>query len=115
MSPGSVTMSSTPEMVDSVNVLNLIDRRIAIEDIYVQLTIGAEHKIVLDDLHFLRLVFVEFPLDNARPHTTARTVETTDNCCHILFQSRRCSLLFLFVLSLKVFLGGKKSFQSITK
>ena len=44
----------TPEMVDSVNVLNLADRIVTIEDISEQLgiSVGTAHKTVHDDLAF---------------------------------------------------------------
>ncbi len=51
-------IASTPEMVDSVNVLVLADRRVTIEDIY---NCQYLYKIVHDDLAFLRSVIVGFP------------------------------------------------------
>ena len=47
-------LAGLPEMVDSVNVLTLADRRNTIEDIYRQMgiSLGTAHKIVHDDLAF---------------------------------------------------------------
>ena len=64
--PGSPTTASTPEIVDSVDVLILKDIFLAI--------VGIEHKIVRGDL---ALVFVGFHQCNLRPQTTPKTAETT--------------------------------------
>ena len=52
------TMESTPEMVDSVNMLILVDRRFTIDDISEQLriSVGTAHKIRLDDISFSKVV-----------------------------------------------------------
>ena len=51
--PGKPTMPNTPDMVDSVN-----ERKVTIDDISEQLEISVDtaHKIVQDDLTFLRSV-----------------------------------------------------------
>ena len=56
--PGRPTMASTPEMVDSVNMLILPDRRISIENISKQLGISVDtaHKILPDDLAFSKVI-----------------------------------------------------------
>ena len=72
-------MPGRPTMVDSVNMLLLADKRVKTEDISESLGIyvGTVHKIVHDDLAFLRSVVVRFHPENARPHTLAPTVEIT--------------------------------------
>ena len=47
-------MANTPEMVDSVDMFILADRRVEIEDISEKLgiSVGTAHKIVYDDLAF---------------------------------------------------------------
>ena len=72
------TMSNTQKMVNSVNALILINRRVTIEDISEQVGIfvGTAHKIVYDDLAFSKVSCHWVSLDNERSHIAARTVET---------------------------------------
>ena len=74
-------MATTPEMVHSVNTLNLTDRIVTKEDIYelLGISVGTAHKIVNDDLGFLRSVVIgslECWYQSTMFYATARTVET---------------------------------------
>ena len=68
---------STPEMLDSVNALILADRKDIIEDISEQhgISIGRAQKLCIMTSLFLKPNDVGFHQENARPHTTVRTVE----------------------------------------
>ena len=78
--PSRATVVSTPEMVDLVNALILADRGVTIVDIpeYLRISMSTAHKIVHGDFafFFLRSVVTWFHLDNARPYTARRKVET---------------------------------------
>ena len=60
--PGRPTRENTPEMVDSVNVLILANRRVTIKDISEQLgiSVGTAHKIVYYDLSSSSII-IGFP------------------------------------------------------
>ena len=60
---GRLIIASTPEMVDSVNALILVDRRFTIENISEQLLIfmNTAHVIVHDELGFSGVSFCWFP------------------------------------------------------
>ena len=74
-------MECTPEIVDSVYVLILTDRRVTVEDISeeLEISVGTKYKIVQRNLAFSKVSFIGFskcPSLSTRPHRAAKTVET---------------------------------------
>ena len=69
-------MVGTPEMMNSVNVLILVDRRVTTENVSEQLGfLRVQYSKIFWILLFLKSVVVGFHQDNARPHITARIME----------------------------------------
>ena len=69
-------MVSTPEIVDSVNAIILVDSdTITVLSEQLKITVSTARKIEHYDHLFKGLIFPGFHLDNLRPHTAARTME----------------------------------------
>ena len=90
--PSRPTMTSTLEMVDSVNALILVNRRVIKDDISEQLGISMG----MMTLPFLKSVVIGFHQDNAKPHTIA-SVSLIGHICHIPLTVQICTPPFLFV------------------
>ena len=86
-------MASTPEMVDSVNVLILADRSLIVEDVSEQLgiSVGTMHKSIYDDLSFSKVSCCSVPKMMRPVHMVSlqwekwkQSVSLVGNSCYIL-------------------------------